>query len=93
MRIDGLFGLKQKKQRLHIHIEDAIEICFGLVYRQRVIAGCRGIVKSEIKASEGFEHERHDQSDLIRLTQVSLEERGTSDITFDFIDLRAGGVP
>jgi hypothetical protein len=78
--------LKQKKQGLYVHSEDAVESSFGLVCEQPVFTGDPGIVKCIVEPSEGFESEWYDSLHLLRLAEVCLEKRRRSAIAVDVID-------
>jgi hypothetical protein len=85
---DHLFQLilKQQEQRLYIYREDAVEVFLGLIHQRPVVAGYSGIVEGAIKPSEGLESERHDEPDLVGLSEIRLDECRGSIFAFDFVD-------
>ena len=78
--------LKQKKEGLYVHSEDAVKSSLGLICEQPVFTRDPGIVKCIVEPSEGFESERYDTLCLLGLAEVCLDERRRSSVAFDVID-------
>jgi hypothetical protein len=59
--------LKQKKQGLYIHREDAVKRVLGLIGEQPVFTGDPGVVKCIVEPSKGIESKSYDLNSTLEM--------------------------